>query len=184
MSIQYTGAWRSVCRSSCRSQDGQYLLFNRRHRYEHKRCSMFGIGVVALGVVLLGVYLRFIRPWQLRWGATDEEMARAMSGDSIPRLTPLGLLPSRHHQRRSGPGWCKLTSQELAGTATIGWIILASPVPSASSPNSSMWQSATWYRSVQMENRACGSRPLNRTSGCSGGTTKVRLPGTGAFPTG
>ena len=29
---------------------------------------MFGIGLAALGVVLLGVYLRFIRPWQLRWG--------------------------------------------------------------------------------------------------------------------
>jgi hypothetical protein len=42
-----------------------------------------GIGVAALGVVSFGVYLRFIRPWQLRWGATDEEVARAMPGDDV-----------------------------------------------------------------------------------------------------
>ena len=40
-----------------------------------------GIGVAALGVVASGVYLRFIRPWQRRWGATDEEVACAMPGD-------------------------------------------------------------------------------------------------------
>jgi hypothetical protein len=42
-----------------------------------------GIGLAALGAVLFGVYLRFIRPWQLRWGATDEEVARAMPGDDV-----------------------------------------------------------------------------------------------------
>jgi hypothetical protein len=41
------------------------------------------LGVAALGVVSFGVYLRFIRPWQLRWGATDEEVARAMPGDDV-----------------------------------------------------------------------------------------------------
>ncbi len=35
------------------------------------------------GAVGLGVYLRVIRPWQLRWGATDEEVARAMPGDNV-----------------------------------------------------------------------------------------------------
>ena len=29
------------------------------------------------------VYLRFIRPWQLRWGATDEELECPMPGDEI-----------------------------------------------------------------------------------------------------
>jgi hypothetical protein len=42
-----------------------------------------GIGLAALGVVSLGVYLRFIRPWQLRWGATDDEVGRAMPGDDV-----------------------------------------------------------------------------------------------------
>jgi hypothetical protein len=31
---------------------------------------------------LLG-YVRVIRPWHLRWGATDEEVARSMPGDDI-----------------------------------------------------------------------------------------------------
>ncbi len=42
-----------------------------------------GIGLAALGAVSFGVYLRYIRPWQLRWGATDEEVARAMPGDDV-----------------------------------------------------------------------------------------------------
>jgi hypothetical protein len=50
-----------------------------------------GLGGAALGAVLCGVYVRFIRPWQLRWGATDDEVARAMSAMiwcSSPPLTP------------------------------------------------------------------------------------------------
>ncbi len=27
-----------------------------------------GVGLAVLGAVAIGVYLRFIRPWQLRWG--------------------------------------------------------------------------------------------------------------------
>ncbi len=41
------------------------------------------VGLAALAAVTLGVYLRFIRPWQLRWGATDEGVARSMPGDDI-----------------------------------------------------------------------------------------------------
>jgi uncharacterized protein YndB with AHSA1/START domain len=29
------------------------------------------------------LYIRVIRPWQLRWGATDEELARALPGDEL-----------------------------------------------------------------------------------------------------
>ncbi len=63
-----------------------------------------GVGLAVLGAVAIGVYLRFIRPWQLRWGATDEE---------------------------------------LAGTATTGLIILASPVPIVSSQSCSIWKLET-----------------------------------------
>ncbi len=41
------------------------------------------VGLAALAAVTLGMYLRFIRPWQLRWGATDEEVACAMPGDDV-----------------------------------------------------------------------------------------------------
>jgi hypothetical protein len=30
-----------------------------------------------------GVYLQLIRPWQLRWGATDDEVRRTMPGDEL-----------------------------------------------------------------------------------------------------
>jgi hypothetical protein len=41
------------------------------------------VGLAVLGAVAFWVYLRFIRPWQLCWGATDEEVARAMPGDDL-----------------------------------------------------------------------------------------------------
>jgi len=43
--------------------------------------TLGGIGAVA-------TYLRLIRPWQLRWGATDAEVERSMPGDvDVPRPT-------------------------------------------------------------------------------------------------
>jgi hypothetical protein len=45
---------------------------------------------VKAGLALLGVaagaaiaYVRVVRPWQTRWGATDEEVARLMQGDEM-----------------------------------------------------------------------------------------------------
>jgi hypothetical protein len=34
-------------------------------------------------VLLVLVYLKLFRPWQLRWGATDDEIERSMPGDDI-----------------------------------------------------------------------------------------------------
>ena len=47
-----------------------------------------GLGSKMVGVAMaLGAataaYLLYIRPWQLRWGATDEELARPMPGDEV-----------------------------------------------------------------------------------------------------
>lgn len=36
-----------------------------------------------LGVVLSGAYAFFIRPWHLRWGATDEELSKPLLGDKL-----------------------------------------------------------------------------------------------------
>jgi hypothetical protein len=45
---------------------------------------MVTFGVVAAGVVLVGVlFVALYRPWQLRWGATRDELARTMPGDEI-----------------------------------------------------------------------------------------------------
>lgn len=40
-------------------------------------------GAAAALVGAVGIYIVFYRPRQLRWGATDEEVARAMPGDEI-----------------------------------------------------------------------------------------------------
>src|SRR5215213_8565833 len=44
------------------------------------RAARSALPILGIGV---GVYLRVIRPWQLRWGATDDEVHRAMPGDEI-----------------------------------------------------------------------------------------------------
>jgi hypothetical protein len=40
-------------------------------------------GVAAASAGAVGIYIVFYRPRQLRWGATDEEVARGMPGDEI-----------------------------------------------------------------------------------------------------
>jgi hypothetical protein len=44
----------------------------------------FGLAIGALGTItVLGAYRLWIQPWQHRWGATDEEIRRAMPGDDL-----------------------------------------------------------------------------------------------------
>jgi hypothetical protein len=40
-------------------------------------------GRVVSGVTALAVYIRAIRPWHRRWGATDAEVAASMPGDDL-----------------------------------------------------------------------------------------------------
>jgi hypothetical protein len=43
-----------------------------------------GLAIGALGTItVLGAYRLWIQPWQHRWGATDEEIRRAMPGDDL-----------------------------------------------------------------------------------------------------
>lgn len=41
---------------------------------------LFWMISTAAGITVF--YMKWIRPWQLRWGATDEELDRAMPGDA------------------------------------------------------------------------------------------------------
>ena len=79
---------------------------------------LLGRGVAALGVVLLGVYLRFIRPWQLRWGATDEEVARAMSGDDVVKQPTFNATRAVTIQARPEEIWPWLLQ---IGITRAGW---------------------------------------------------------------
>lgn len=51
------------------------------------RVTTRGVGRLALGgTAAVAAYLRLIRPWQLRWGATDDEVERTLPGDGdVPR---------------------------------------------------------------------------------------------------
>jgi hypothetical protein len=40
-------------------------------------------GLVAAGAVGLAAYVVAVRPWHLRWGATDDEVQRPMPGDEL-----------------------------------------------------------------------------------------------------
>src|SRR6478672_2909691 len=41
------------------------------------------VTVVVGALTLAVVYQRWVWPWQLRWGATDAEVARSMAGDVV-----------------------------------------------------------------------------------------------------
>lgn len=45
--------------------------------------SSFLTSFVLAGAAAVGAYIAFIRPWHLRWGATDEEVGRTLLGDSL-----------------------------------------------------------------------------------------------------
>ncbi len=39
--------------------------------------------ITAFIIVILLCYFKLLRPWQLRWGATDDEVKCTMPGDDI-----------------------------------------------------------------------------------------------------
>jgi hypothetical protein len=47
------------------------------------RVRRIALGAAVGGAGLLAVYLRVVRPWTMRWGATDEEVTRPLPGDRI-----------------------------------------------------------------------------------------------------
>ena len=62
-----------------------------------------GLGACLIGAIaVVSVYVRFIRPWHSRWGATDDEVSRVMPGDEIvlkaastTRAISIGAPPDR-----------------------------------------------------------------------------------------
>ena len=78
------------------------------------------VGLAALAAVTLGVYLRFIRPWQLRWGATDEEVARAMPGDDELKHATFNATRAVTIQARPEEIWPWLLQ---IGAGRAGWYL-------------------------------------------------------------
>lgn len=77
-----------------------------------------GVGLAVLGAVACGVYLRFIRPWQLRWGATDEEVARTLPGDDVVKHPTFNATRAVTIQARPEEIWPWLVQ---IGCKRAGW---------------------------------------------------------------
>src|ERR1700730_9755232 len=77
-----------------------------------------GIRVAVMGAIVFGVYLRFIRPWQLRWGATDEEVARTMPGDDVVKHPSFNATRAVTIQARPEEIWPWLVQ---IGITRAGW---------------------------------------------------------------
>ena len=82
------------------------------------------VGLAALTAVTVGVYLRFIRPWQLRWGATDEEVARAMPGDDVVKHATFNATRGVTIQARPEEIWPWVVQMGInrAGWYSYDWI--------------------------------------------------------------
>jgi hypothetical protein len=82
------------------------------------------VGAIAsIFFLALVVYLSLIRPWQLRWGATDEEVARPMPGDEIlasPELNATRAITIRAPPEEIWP-WIVQIGDRRAGFYGYDW---------------------------------------------------------------
>lgn len=83
-----------------------------------------GVGLATLGTVSFAGYLRFIRPWQLRWGATDAEVARSMPGDDMVQHPTFNATRAVTIQARPEQIWPWLVQMGMtrAGWYSYDWV--------------------------------------------------------------
>ena len=81
------------------------------------------IAIIA-AVAALIIYLLWIRPWQLRWGATDEEVARLMPGDEIVKRPTFNATRAVTIQARPEQIWPWLVQigHKRAGWYSYDWV--------------------------------------------------------------
>lgn len=81
-------------------------------------------GVAAVTAASLGAYRLAIRPWHLRWGATDEEVARTLPGDEEVRQPT--LVGTRAVTIQAPPEdiwpWLAQIGKDRAGFYSYDWI--------------------------------------------------------------
>lgn len=79
------------------------------------------IFTLATIVVVLILYFLLIRPWQLRWGATDAEVARAMPGDEVVQRPHFNATRAVTIQASPAEVWPWIVQ---IGSARAGWYSL------------------------------------------------------------
>jgi len=78
----------------------------------------------AAGMIALAAYFRWIRPWHLRWGATDEEVARTLPGDEMvkrPSFNATRSVTIRAQPEEIWP-WLVQVGCKRAGWYSYDWI--------------------------------------------------------------
>lgn len=77
-----------------------------------------------VGTAACAAYLGGLRPWQLRWGATDEEVARALPGDDIVARPSFNATRAVTVAARPADIWPWLVQMGLhrAGWYSYDWI--------------------------------------------------------------
>jgi hypothetical protein len=100
--------------------------------------TLGGIGAVA-------TYLRCIRPWQLRWGATNAEVERSMTGDddvAHPTFNATRAVTVAARPEQIWPWLVQIGRAAPAGIATTGSTTWAATALSGSFQSSGTWRLA------------------------------------------
>jgi hypothetical protein len=84
----------------------------------------FASRLITVSGVALGAYVFLVRPWQRRWGATDEEVLRALPGDEL--LAHPGVKLTRAVTIRAKPAdiwpWLVQIGQGRGGYYSYDWL--------------------------------------------------------------
>jgi len=83
-----------------------------------------GAGLAVAGTGAIAAYVLAIRPWHLRWGATDEELTQNLPGDD---LTPHPQLKATHAVTINAPAddvwpWLVQMGQNRGGFYSYTWL--------------------------------------------------------------
>jgi hypothetical protein len=99
--------------------------------------------LAAAAAAIPSLYLLVVRPWHLRWGATDAEVRQPLPGDELvpeSKLVATRAISIRAPASQVWP-WLVQLGQGRAGLYSYEWLEnLAGTTPTGSSPSYSIWR--------------------------------------------
>ena len=90
-----------------------------RHVLHRSRGRHVGLKALATAGLVAGVYGLLVRPWHLRWGATDAEVARPMLGDDLVEHPQLSATRAITIDAQPSRVWPWLV--QIGGYTRAGW---------------------------------------------------------------
>jgi len=134
--------------------------------------------IPVISILLVATYFLTIRPGQLRWGATDDEVARSMPQDDIvprPAFNATRALPFVARPIRFGPGWHKWAT--TAPDITDMTLLKTSPAKMESVARTRLFQHCnTRHRATNVRSARllrCNLDGLSRTIILSGEALRI-----------